>query len=373
MRLLLFILLCSSLSICAQTDDNIDSLYNTGNYVETKKLIEHFVADTSYYSVLARCEYHLGEWAQSKTHFEAFLEREPEDEMTLSYLARIYDQESNYGKAIKYYTKLISLDSNHVGNLKRSAALLLKSGEKTHARSLYERAYRLRSTDIVLAKDLGVLYLSIDSIDLADSIITNGLENNPEHVGMNLLAADLKIKKRDYASAIPFFIQARNFIDLNSRQRKLLGYAYLQIDSLDKAIYELENIVHSNEKEFIHYYLAIAYDKKNETEKALFHYDQAIDKSVSKRVDMYCIQASAICQEENNLSAALDYTKLAYNLTGKPDLYYNLATLSDLYYKDKSIAIRYYTLFTKHAIGSEDKKEYAYERARFLKEQLHQQ
>lgn len=373
MRYLIFLfIVIGQFTVFCQSSNETQQLIRQGQYELALAKLNQTELDTVHFKDLATCEYYLGEWAKSKEHFLSYLNKFPNDETALLQLARIYDQESNYPKAIKYYSKLLAESPNNVNYLKRSAALHMKSGEDAIGRVQYETAYALRPTDIVLAKDLAEYYLKIDSIALADTIILEGLENNPDHVGINLIAAQLKFKIKEFDQSIKYYEHARQSIDLNMHQRKLLGYAYLQVDSLDKAIYELENIIHSDEGEAIHYYLALAYFKKEDLNKSLFHYDKAIEKSVSRRVDLYCMQASSIAREQNNLKLALEYATLAHDFTDNPTYYYDMATLSDLYYKDKNVAIRYYNLYVKNTSAKSEKRDYAMQRATYLRELLHQ-
>ena len=151
----------------------------------------------------------------------------------------------------------------------------------------------------------------------------------------------------------------------------MAGYSYLQIDSVDQAIYWLERLLHADQKEFVHYYLAIAYDKKDDKEASLFHYDQAIKKSISESVDRYYAEAAQILEEEGDLRNAIKYFREAVRFNPKPKYLYYLAVLSDSYYKDKKIALRYFEQYINSNDDHPAFMNYARKKAKYLKEQIH--
>jgi len=192
---------------------------------------------------------------------------------------------------------------------------------------------------------------------LADSLINEALRLDSMHIGMNYLLARSKYKQKQYDEVIKVFNRIKGQVDLNSYYNKMLGYAYLQIDSIDLAISKLQlALVDEEASEKLHYYLATAYEKQENINGALEHFDKAVKYAVSPDLD---------------LKKAIDAYTDAYKYGKDPVVLYYLATASDNYYKDKNIAIRYYQRYIKSKHGHPEYMDYAKKRVRYLKEQHH--
>ena len=160
-------------------------------------------------------------------------------------------------------------------------------------------------------------------------------------------------------------------IDVPEYYIKMLGYAYLQIDSADQAIYWLERLVHSEQKEFVHYYLAIAYEQKGDPQASLFHYQKAINKSVSENIDRYYAEAAKVYESQGDLSKAIAYYRKALDYNKMPKYYYELGVLSDTWFRDKNMALTYFNKYLESADDNPAFRAYAERRARDLQEFLH--
>jgi len=165
----------------------------------------------------------------------------------------------------------------------------------------------------------------------------------------------------------------RGQIDLNSYYNKLLGYSYLQIDSVDLAIQKLQlALVDDEESEKLHYYLATAFEKKKKIEGAMDHFEKAVEYGRSPDLDIYHRNAARLANKEKNYKKAIAHYKDAYKYGDDPVVLYYLAAACDSYYKDKSIAITYYKRYMKSGHPHKEYQDYAAKRARYLKELMHQ-
>jgi len=159
---------------------------------------------------------------------------------------------------------------------------------------------------------------------------------------------------------------------LNNYYNKLAGFSYIQVDSLDKAIYHLtHSLIKETSPEHAFYYLGIAYEKQEETELALEFYDKALKASISKDTDLYHRNLARIYKEENKLKESIHHYTEALKYDDDPLVLFLLAQVCDEYYKDKNIAIRYYQKFENSDHENRSYKKYAQERRIYLKELMH--
>ena len=153
----------------------------------------------------------------------------------------------------------------------------------------------------------------------------------------------------------------------------MVGFSYLQIDSLDKAIWHLsKSLVDEKRPEQASYYLGIAYEQRGEQELALEYFAKAVEAGTSKDLDLYHHSLAKIYKEKNQLKQAVHHYTEATKHSDDPLLIFLLAQVCDEYYKDKQIAMRYYKKYENSAHENEAYKKYAKERRIYLKELAHQ-
>ena len=288
-------------------------------------------------------------------------------------LAAIYEEEENPPKAIKYYTRLqkskpdIATYSRKLGRLYRIA------DSKNDAWKYYSLAYKTNPRDMKCVKGLAELAMANRQGQLADSIIVEGLKIDSTHIGLNLLRAKLKYKSKKYQETADILKSVLGVYDFNAYYHKLYGYALVQIDSSEKAIIHLTKALEvTPEDEKVHYYLGTAYEKLEDYTSAIFHIEKATDYSISPSIDKYFRNLAKLYDQKKDLPKAIEAYKEAYRYGEDPKMLYYLARASDIYYKDKNIAIKYYGRYIATKDNTKTYQDYARQRKRYLKEEMHQ-
>ena len=234
------------------------------------------------------------------------------------------------------------------------------------------RSYKLNPKDVITISEMCNLMLESENFEQVDSILELALQRDSSNIKLLLTKARSKYKQKDYQAVVETMEKTLGRIDLPDYYIKMLGFAYLQIDSVDQAIYRLESLIHSQEKEFIHYYLAIAYDKKEDQEASIFHYEQAIDKAVSDNISLYHSEVAKLYESSGDKKRAIEYYRKAYEFEPVPKYLYFSALLADTYYRDKSIAIRYFDQYIRTNDTNDAYMDYARKKSKYLKEHVHQ-
>lgn len=321
---------------------------------------------------MSQCYYHLGDYYKVKETDLKILEKDPENRIVLTRLGSVYDSELNLPKAIKYYSALLKIDTSNAYYYKQNALMQLKAGEKQTAFQFLAKSYKLNPKDVITISEMCDLMLESDNFEQVDSILTIALQRDSSNIKLLLTKARSKYKQKDYQAVVKTMERTLGRIDLPDYYIKMLGFAYLQIDSVDQAIYRLERLIHSQEKEFIHYYLAIAYDKKEDQEASIFHYEQAIDKAISDNISLYHAEVAKLYESSGDKKRAIEYFRKAYDFEPVPKYLYFSALLADTYYRDKSIAIRYFDQYIRTNDTNVAYMDYARKKSKYLKELVHQ-
>ena len=305
-----------------------------------------------------------------------FLQLEKKDtllQQTWINLGALYEEEENPPKAIKYYTRLHNDNPTNATYTRKLGRLYRSANNRIDAWKYYAMAYKTNPRDIKTAKGLAELAMANSQAELADSIILAALKIDSTHIGLNLLRAKMMYKNKSYEETANILESVLSRYDFNTYYHKLYGYALVQIDSTNKAIFHLTRALESTpEDEKVHYYLARAYEDIGDNKAAIFHFEKATDFSISPSLDKYFKNLARLYDEQKDLPKAIEAYKESYRYGQDPKILYYLARASDIYYKDKSIAIKYYSRYIKSKDDTKSYKAYAKQRKQYLKEVKHQ-
>ncbi len=284
-------------------------------------------------------------------------------------LAKIFEAELNPPKAIKHYTALVNNDSSNALYHRKLGLLYLKSGYTLEAEKYYNEAHRLNPKDIVTLNALAELYFATSRIELADSLSNKSLDLDPENIKVQLINSKIAYKLKDYPKVAQQLRWVKGRIDLDEYFNKIYGFSLVKVDSFDRAIHTLHQILLNNPNaESVHYYLGIAYENLDEMEDAKFHFGRALETGISKQTALYHNKLATLAEEEKDWPLAIKHYKKSLDYKTDPENYFMLALATDNYYKDKSTCVRYYTKYLNTDHQNKEWKKYALERKNYLKE-----
>lgn len=385
MVLVRFFLPLSLLFVSSFLWSQIDSLYTEANEayiaedykIAYKKYTTILGQDSTQDVTIERCAisaYRLGDLIAARDLFLSLENRDSTHRTCLRSLASIYESEKNTPKAIKYYTRLSKLFPKDGVNFRKLGQLHRNAGLKRLARGFFYEALDLNPRDLYAIDGLAELNIIDKKYPAADSILWKGLAMDSLHIDMNLMIASSKFRQKAYDSTAHHMMRIRGKYDFRPHQSRMLGYAFIQLDSIDLAIQYLSAaIMDEGTKEHAHYNLAVAYEKKGDMEFALHHLQEALKAGISENVDLYHRNLARLYNREEKLKEAIPHYKDAYKYGNDPVLLFYLGRASDVYYADKSIALRYYKKFVNSGYDHEEYIEYAKARSTQLIELLHQQ
>ncbi|MBK8517770.1 MAG: tetratricopeptide repeat protein [Saprospiraceae bacterium] len=318
---------------------------------------------------MANCLYLLGDYQKAKEYYHVLENLEGFSSDAIIRLASIYETQQNLPKAVKYNLKLTGLYPSNPVYLRKLGSLYLQGNEKTQAMQSYQAALELNSRDLLTIQGLAEMLIGMDEINAADSLLKLGLETDSTHIGLSLLLSRVKYKLRDYEAVTEILHKLTYQTELNNYYNKLLGYAFLQVDSVDKSIYHLQkSLLNEGDPEYALFYMALAYEKKKEFEKSMYFYNEAIKAGISENLDQYYRGLARINTQNGDFKAAIDNYNSCLQYSWDPLIYYYMGNAAEQYYKDKSKAIKYYEQYLNAKPTDKLQAEIAIQRVKVLKE-----
>ena len=323
-----------------------------------------------YLNKIAYCNLQLGRYRDAKIFYKETLKLDSINTTALSSLGNIYERENNYKEAQQYYQQLIEIDSTNSYYFKRNGFMALRLNKVLGAIGFFLKAHELNESDIEVIDQLCSIYLALEELDYADQMLRKGLNLDPNNLKLIYNKARLHQKKKEHATVVETIERAMVQGDTSNYYQMMLGVAYLHIDSLDQAVFHLEEIIkREKDSEHTHHYLALAYRQKGEEDKSVVHLEKAIEKAISPKITVYHGDMASISEEQGHYKTAIKHFEAAHRYSGEDIYLFHLARNHDLYYKDKKMALRLY----KKYLNSKDDKYRAYteERITQLKEIIH--
>lgn len=319
------------------------------------------------------CATRLGEHPKAKKLFLKLITIDSANTTAMRQLASLYEQEENIPKAIKYYNFLTDAYPDNGVYFRKLGQLYGEAKLKADALKNYKISNALNPRDLLTIKGLAQFHLSEKKYTTVDSLLHQALKMDSLNIRLNMLMANSKFRQRQYDSTAVYMETITGKYVLKPYHQKMLGYAYLQIDSFDRAIYHLNKaLTNEGTKEYAHYNLASAHEAKEDMESAKYHFQEAIKAGRSDDLDLYHRNLARLYAKEDNMKEAIPHYQDAYKYSKDPLLLFFLARATDQYYKDKNIALRYYQKFVKSAYDHPEYMDYSKKQIRYLKEQLHQ-
>jgi len=244
--------------------------------------------NVDYNAKLGFCYFKLGNYSDAKLCYQSILKLDSINVNALSNLALIYDREANYQAAHRFYEQLLQIDSTNSYYYKQVAYVAVKRREVLEALSFFTKAHELNPKDITVVREMADLYLSLEALDYAGQMVDKGFQLDSMNIKMLYSRAKVANKRKAYLDVVNSVEKVLVQKDTAAYYETMLGVAYLQLDSLDKAQFHFERLIDQKKtSEHIHHYLALIFDKKGDQEKSIEHLEQAIEEAVSPKLSIY--------------------------------------------------------------------------------------
>jgi len=318
-------------------------------------------SDKDYLLRMAYCSTQLGRYFDAKSHYNALLKLDSKNTQALSSIGSIYERENNYREALLFYQAFAKVDSTNSYVCKRCGLAALKLQQTPDAIAYFLQSRQLNPTDIEIIEQLSALAISAGQLNDAEKLLNEGLAIDGSNIRLLQIKARLHIKRKEYNLVAKALEKTLAQGDTSDFYQMLLAISYVQLDSIDKAIFHLEHLVSRKEDtEQTHEYLGFAYRKKGELELSQFHYEMAIKLGITEKIDAYYANLGETLEKQGKYRQAIEHYQKAYNYNPKAAYLFNIAYNHDLAYKDKRTAVKYY----KQYLATKDKEHADYTQRR---------
>jgi tetratricopeptide (TPR) repeat protein len=316
------------------------------------------------------CHQQMGRYPDAKLFYGEALKVDSLNTKALSAVGSIYEQERNFRQAKQYFNQLTSIDSTNAYYYKRLGKLSLQTNQALPALAYYLKAHELNGADIAVITRLSDLYLAMGQLDGAEQMIRKGLSLDGKNIQLLQAQARLHHKRKAHEEVVETVERTMALGDTSNYYQMLLGVAYLQVDSTDRAIHHLEQIVaRKKDTEHTHHYLGLAYRNKKDYPQSRLHLEKAIEKGLSPKLGDYYRELGGLHDQQGDWKAAITQYEKALDYGAGIDVRFQLARAADQYYRDKSIAQRHYQRYLDR--GGEQYAAYARQRLEQIREIIH--
>ncbi len=96
------------------------------------------------------------------------------------FIGLAYRQLENYDEALKYYQKVLALNTGHIDTFNEVALCYMSMGNFESAKKYLDEALRMSPLNSELLCNLGIAYLNLGDIDEARNAINKSLDLNPD-------------------------------------------------------------------------------------------------------------------------------------------------------------------------------------------------
>lgn len=370
-------LVCLPILLCGQTRlDSVRQALSVADYAMVIDLLgDQMVRDSTdigSLNMLAQAYQAMGDYKSCKELRSVILAQDEGHVASTYSLAQIYQREQNWPKSIKYHKRLVELDSTNAVYHRLYAEQLVRVKEVIPAMIHSSRAYELAPNDVNVILLQAKLFQAVDSLDLADTILSRSALKFEDNIALQKEWARVKYKQDSFVQVVEILEKTKRNVDLDPPYLKMLGFSYYEIDSIDLCIDALRRLVTKLDEEFVHYYLAKAYAKKEDFEFANYHYKKAIEHGTSDNMGSYYLEKARLLELNSDQPEAIDLYKRGFAHLDDARLLIQLARISDEYYRDKNIALRYYQKYLKHEKANPLLIENVKDRINYLKQEIHQ-
>lgn len=258
-------------------------------------------------------------------------------------LGKLYIINKKPKKAIttfKYLVKNDEENANYSYHLGLSYAL---NGQRDPKINSFIDTYQKDSTHFRAISRLAKSFYKLKDLDSTQLFVDKGLVLSPNDLDLNKLKINQLFREKKYKESIPFLLNLDSIYTKETYSTSLLGKAYYNIDSLEKAKKYFTKLKFKDRENFkAHTYLGHIEFKLQNFEAAKMNYLFATFIGKEKRDEEHYGLARVFYELKKPKQAINSYQEAFKENRKNYRALYQLAKLSDDYYKDKKIAYKHY-------------------------------
>ncbi len=349
-----------------------DSLYTLGEYSKAIKVYSQVDLPKAKLQI-ARVYNLVRNYDKAIVEYESIVQNDSSAQLPQFELGKLYEKTKKAKKALKLFKQLTIVNKNnpeyfyYLGNAYSSLDSIPKNI------NTYKKTIEIDSSHLRSIHKIAKYYVKEKERDSVIKYANKGLkfyENDAVIINLKALAL---YNNEEYKTSISLFEQLLKLGEFKPYIFEYLANAYSKVENYDKAIVNYKNtLIFDDENERALFNLGNAYWKKKELDSAKIYIKKAIDvQQVS--FDKEYQTLARIAGQEKDLKSALAYYQLAHQEAPKNVVYYyQMCIIAEMYYKDPKIKLNYYEqLVSKYSNQKNFYVEYAERRISELKQEIH--
>lgn len=368
-----FLLLVTGNSIAQSSGlSAADSLYALGNYTEA---INEYAKDNRTNSNLqiARAYNAIGNYDKAIIQYEDVIANNPSYELPRFELGKLLLKTNKTQEAVYQFYDLIHEGSRNPEYYYYMGTTMIELDSFKEGIQFLKTAYNLDNEHLRSIFQLGKYYVGQQEKDSVLLYVDKGLDFYPNDVSLINLKALALFNNDEYEKAKILF---EKLLDLGEGKPYIyekLGQCYYRLWEFEKAKSAYSVLLNFEESIPTAYNgLGSVYWKEQKLDSAALFFKKAIKAKKPVLAGEY-VALAGLAREQNDLKAALNYYKLAFEEDDTNHMvYYQICTLVDQLYDDPKVKLDQYSSFLEK-FG--DKKPYFSDvvatRISELKEEMH--
>jgi tetratricopeptide (TPR) repeat protein len=225
-------------------------------------------------------------------------------------LAKFYSSLRDYGKALEYYDKALSINGNHIASLQNKASLFMEMQRPREARILYDKILQFDSKNVEALYNKGNAFLEINDPLVAIDCFDRALDTEPDYsftwMNRGIAFYQSGIDRGNY-EVLRCYDKA---LDLDPRNdRALLNKANTLFESNPiEARNCYDKALALNDKEPLTWYNKgkLSHEKLNDHNEALYCYNKALN--IKPTLDVAKIGKLNLLAAQGKFDEALEIT-----------------------------------------------------------------
>ncbi|UCB51673.1 MAG: tetratricopeptide repeat protein [Candidatus Zixiibacteriota bacterium] len=220
------------------------------------------------------------QYDEAISEYTKVLDLDPHNDKALEGLGKTHEAKGDLGEAILSFRRLLELKPHDQVLTDKIIALYLRTGEPKKATELAEGSEFYSSDDPLAQKRLGVLYLSLEDYDRAESLFMEYIRSHPGDARVHFLLGSIALQREELEKAKTEFEAAVSWEDSVPDSWINLALIYLRQDSTKKAIQVYRQALEKvNDKVGLWFLLGSAYAQDGQFDSALVVLRKASDKN----------------------------------------------------------------------------------------------
>lgn len=264
---------------------------------------------------------------------------------SISYnLGNLFENEGNFLEASNWYEKATK-NNQHPFYLLKAGKNAISLKKPKVAKNYFEKGYSLNPK--LLEYDFCKLLIDEGSYFLADSILNTTLIKDSLNTKLLTLRISSNYRQGCMDETLLDLKCLENMGDTSIFTRRMFGYTYYQLNDWVNALRYFQYLIQQDPDrlENTHYYMAICNKKKNDYDKAIFHYNEAISAGTSDDLGIYYQNLGEIYQLEGNTPKAFHAFTMSNEFVQDGKTLFYLAQYAEINEKNKPKAIELYKTY----------------------------